>query len=61
MYNEKYIKGMEGKMSRLEDGKHASEVMKCDPFKAQYELNKGLQNKPRGSRGYPQQAWDYKY
>lgn len=63
MKNEKYLKGMEykGAKGRLEDGKHASELMYCNPFKAQKEQNKGLKERPMESRGYPQQAWEYKY
>ena len=58
--NDMYMKG--SKMGgRLGDGKHASPVGSCNAFAAQKEMNRGLKYLPDGSRGYPKQAFDYKY
>lgn len=40
---------------------HASKVYKCDPFQAQKSDMGRMKREPMNNRGYPKQAWDYKY
>jgi hypothetical protein len=40
---------------------HDKKPMKCNAFEAQKMDNKNLDKKPSYNRGYPEQAWDYKY
>lgn len=44
----------------LKDNQHASEVRSL-PSDAEKEQNKGLKEKSDGLRGYPTQAFGYKY
>lgn len=56
MGNDRYTAGI----SKGDFG-HASKVHKCNVFEAQRSDARKVENMPMGRRGYPQQAWDYKY
>lgn len=56
-YSQKSSYKMKGK--GLQDGTHASPVMKCDVFAAQKRMNKGLVELPSTTRGYPDKALQY--
>jgi hypothetical protein len=46
---------------KLKDGMQASKPMKCNPMAAQkYDMGR-MQWEPDTNRGYPKQAFDYKY
>jgi hypothetical protein len=40
---------------------HDKKPMKCDPFAAQKKDMGRVQREPMNNRGYPKQAFDYKY
>lgn len=40
---------------------HDKQPKKCNPFAAQKSDMNKIQRKPMDNRGYPKQAWDYKY
>jgi hypothetical protein len=50
------VSGMEGKVMG-----QASKPYKCDPFAAQRSDMGRLKKEPMTNRGYPRQAWDYKF
>lgn len=54
--NESY--GMSRAMGKMG---HEKKPMKCDPFAAQKSDMGRVQRIPQDNRGYPSQAWDYKY
>lgn len=54
--NDRYGNPANGKVMR-----HASKPMKCDPFAAQKSDMGRLKKEPMMNRGYPKQAWDYKF
>lgn len=55
MKNERYGMGGMGVMG------HEKKPMKCDPFAAQRSDLGRMQWEPDNNRGYPKQAFDYKY
>lgn len=40
---------------------HDKKPMKCNPFAAQKADMGKLRKEPQTNRGYPKQAWEYKY
>ena len=40
---------------------HDKKPMKCNPFAAQKSDMGRIQREPQDNRGYPSEAWDYKY
>lgn len=48
-------------MGKMDDMQHASKVYHVDAWKAQKDMNKGLQERPFDPKGNPMKAFDYEY